>query len=108
MMGIELLTTPEAFEQVVKENDACLLLKHSLTCPISADAKEVYEKYRNETDLPMYMLYVQDHRDVSNHVADYFDIKHESPQFFYIKDGKVEFHTSHWEITIEKLQEVVK
>ncbi|MGM8215647.1 bacillithiol system redox-active protein YtxJ [Bacillaceae bacterium W0354] len=107
-MSIELLTSKEAFEQAIKENEACLLLKHSLTCPISGEAKDEYEKFQASTDLPMYIIHVQDQRDVSNYVEQYFNIKHESPQVFYIKNGQVVFHTSHWDITENKLKEKVK
>lgn len=103
---MELLTSNEAFEKAIKGNDSILLLKHSLTCPISAEAKAEFEK--TSANIPKYIIHVQDHREVSNYVADYFNIKHESPQVFYIKDGHVEFHASHWDVTSEKLEDIIK
>lgn len=46
------------------------------------------------SSLPAYMIHIQDNRDLSNQVADQFEIKHESPQFFYVKDGAVNYHNS--------------
>ena len=40
-----------------------------------------------------------------NEIADYFEIKHESPQAIWIKDGKATWHASHKDITQEALMD---
>ncbi|GEL77187.1 bacillithiol system redox-active protein YtxJ [Tenuibacillus multivorans] len=104
---MELLTSKEAFEQALKDHEELILLKHSLTCPISGEAKGQLETFEaSHEDVPTFIIHIQDNRDVSNFVADYFDIKHESPQVFYIENGEVKFHASHWDVTSKKLESV--
>nr|WP_124218996.1 bacillithiol system redox-active protein YtxJ [Aquisalibacillus elongatus] len=105
-MEMEILTSKEQFEQVLKDNENLVLLKHSLTCPISADAKGQMEKFEASQAYPTYIIHIQDNRELSNYVAEYFDIKHESPQVFYIENGEVKHHASHWDVTAKKLEKV--
>lgn len=106
---MERLTTKEAFEQALQENESMLLLKHSDTCPISADAYEQYEKYTNENnEVKAYFLVVQEDRPLSNDIAETFEVKHESPQAFLFKNKEVAWHTSHRKITYDALNEAVK
>ncbi|MBU6080258.1 MULTISPECIES: bacillithiol system redox-active protein YtxJ [Allobacillus] len=106
-MSYKVLTSEAELNEALS-NDSFLLFKHSLTCPISAEAKEEFEKFLDDSSLPAYMIHIQDNRDLSNQVADQFEIKHESPQFFYVKDGAVNYHNSHWHIKYDTLKEVVK
>ncbi|TFB25072.1 bacillithiol system redox-active protein YtxJ [Filobacillus milosensis] len=105
---MELLTTKEAFEQAVKNNASLVLLKHSLTCPISSKAKRQFVKFHENHEVPSYIIHIQENRDLSDYVAEYFGIKHESPQVFLIKNGEVIFDASHWNVTAKKLEKVVQ
>ncbi|MDQ0186195.1 bacillithiol system redox-active protein YtxJ [Cytobacillus kochii] len=106
---MERLNTKEAFKQALQENEKMLLLKHSNTCPISADAYEQYEKYTNEnSDLKAYYLVVQEDRPLSNEIAEIFEVKHESPQAFLFVNKEVAWHTSHRKITYDTLNEAVQ
>jgi bacillithiol system protein YtxJ len=42
-----------------------------------------------------YFLDLLNHRDISNAIAERFNIVHQSPQVVIIKDGKVVAHASH-------------
>ncbi|GAA0455916.1 bacillithiol system redox-active protein YtxJ [Alkalibacillus silvisoli] len=106
-MSVKQITAQDELKSILEQDEA-LLLKHSLTCPISGDAKTQFEKFTSQTDLPAYIIHIQENRDLSNLVADHFDIKHESPQAFYIKNGEVKFHASHFDITTKKLEEVTQ
>lgn len=92
------------FEQALETNEQLFLLKHSLTCPISATAKQAYERFAEETKTPTYILHVQDSRDLSNKIAHNHDVKHESPQVLQFRDGEVVWHSSHWDITPDRLE----
>jgi bacillithiol system protein YtxJ len=74
----------------------CLLYKHSTTCGISATAAR--EVRAMETDLPIYWINVREQRDLSNWVAETYDVTHESPQLILIRDGKPEKVWSHYEV----------
>lgn len=98
------ISTVEEFEQVVKENNRFLFLKHSTTCPISAAGHEAFSAFASShEDIPSYYLHIQDSRDVSNYIAETYEVKHESPQALLFEDGKVKWHASHWNINQEEL-----
>jgi bacillithiol system protein YtxJ len=104
-VGKQKLETVEQFEPIVQEVKHFLLLKHSLTCPISRAAFEEYEKFvEDHPEVAAYYLYVQEARPLSNYIAETFSIKHESPQALLFANGSVKWHTSHWSITYDELK----
>jgi bacillithiol system protein YtxJ len=46
----------------------------------------------------MYILIVQNSREISDRVAKELDVKHETPQIMIISDGKAVYHVSHGDI----------
>jgi len=74
----------------------CLVYKHSTTCGISATAAK--EVRAMETEIPIYWINVREQRDLSNWVAETYDVTHESPQLILIRDGKPEKVWSHYEV----------
>lgn len=104
-MAMKQFSSIEEFEHLVTGQKPFLLMKHSLTCPISANAFEEYTRFiQNHDEVEAYFLAVQEARDLSNHIADTSGIKHESPQTIYFKEGKPVWNTSHWNITYENLK----
>ncbi|WP_409341126.1 bacillithiol system redox-active protein YtxJ [Paenibacillus sp. MBLB4367] len=84
------------------------VFKHSTTCPVSAEAHDEYEKYLHKNanaDVTHAHVLVIESRPVSNAIAESLELKHESPQAIYIKNGKVAWHASHWRITEQALRE---
>lgn len=82
-----------------------ILFKHSTACSISRAA---YERISTgiQTGLitvPVYLIIVQEQRDLSNEIADIFNIPHASPQILVIKNTLCVFHASHTAITIENI-----
>ncbi|MFE8703397.1 bacillithiol system redox-active protein YtxJ [Cytobacillus sp. FJAT-54145] len=99
----------EQFDQAVNEGETIFILKHSLTCPISHAAYEEYEKFASEhLQNHTYYLAVQEARPLSNHIAETFHIKHESPQAILFMNGDVVWHASHWKITFESLEKALQ
>ncbi|MGY8941387.1 MAG: bacillithiol system redox-active protein YtxJ [Flavobacteriales bacterium] len=76
-----------------------VLFKHSTRCSISRLAKKLTEQ---QWDLPNevhpYLLDLLNHRDVSEAIANQFQIHHESPQFLLIKNKTCVFHANHHHI----------
>ncbi|TYR76999.1 bacillithiol system redox-active protein YtxJ [Rossellomorea vietnamensis] len=104
---VKKIETIEEFNQLLEEKDKFFFLKHSLTCPISGSAFDEYQKFAKETgEQEAYYLAVQESRDLSNHIAETFAIKHESPQAFLFKNGKPVWNESHWKITSKELASV--
>lgn len=96
-------------EQILRENPKIFILKHSLTCPVSAEAYHECEEFSNEHSfIPFVYLTVQESRPLSNEIMNKFNIQHESPQCLLVNDGSVTFHASHFSITKEALEKAWK
>jgi len=81
-----------------------LLLKHSRTCPVSTRALGEVERFlADHADLPAAWLDVRSQRELSGEVAEATGVGHASPQVFFVKDGAVAWHASHFDITWEKI-----
>ncbi|WP_042459763.1 bacillithiol system redox-active protein YtxJ [Neobacillus dielmonensis] len=99
----------DEFNQIVNNEAKFLLLKHSLTCPISQAAYKEYEKFSEEnSSISTYYLAVQDARPLSNEIAEKYSIKHESPQTILFSNGEALWNASHWKITNRALSAAVK
>jgi len=107
-MSIQLLKTKEEFTKVLNNEPVFFLLKHSLTCPISATAESEYEQFSQHSEVPCYELFVQDARDLSNQVASDYDVRHQSPQAILFKDQQVAWHDSHGAVTKQRLKKAVE
>lgn len=96
----------ESIREESKEQPV-LIFKHSTRCSISRTALDRLERnWKPETLAPVKMYYLDllSHRNVSNRVADYFDVAHESPQVLLVKDGKPVHVRSHLGIGFEEIQ----
>ncbi|WP_102345254.1 bacillithiol system redox-active protein YtxJ [Bacillus sp. Marseille-P3661] len=102
------LSTIEEFQKVLETQTKFILIKHSLTCPISQEAYEEYGKFTENNEIPSYYLFVQEARPLSNFIAETFEVKHESPQTLLFTDGRVQWHASHWNITEGKIKEALE
>jgi bacillithiol system protein YtxJ len=82
------------------------IFKHSTRCSISRMALKQFE---NEFDLQdkiaIYFLDLLNYREVSNEIANRFNVMHQSPQILLIKDGKAIYHDSHSDIEAENLKQ---
>ncbi len=77
-----------------------VLFKHSNTCGISADIIEQV----GDVDADVNVIVVQEHRPISNAVAERTGYRHQSPQAFVIKDGKAVYHATHYGITAKDIE----
>lgn len=75
---------------------AVVLLKHSLTCPISYAA---YEEMSLLKETPISLVIVQDARSISDEIARRTGVRHESPQAIILRAGEAVWHASHYDIT---------
>ncbi|MGN8645833.1 bacillithiol system redox-active protein YtxJ [Gracilibacillus sp. HCP3S3_G5_1] len=102
-MQIKDIELIEEFQSILANNDKFVLLKNSLTCPISMSANQEFERFSEQADFPLFRLHVQEARELSNYIAKLFQIKHESPQVIKVVNGKPTWDTSHSNITKNKL-----
>jgi bacillithiol system protein YtxJ len=101
------LTTLEALDGALAGagDRPILFFKHSETCGLSLQAhEEVLSVLADPAwDVPVYLVSVQAARHVSNAIAARFGVRHASPQALLVRDGEVQWHTSHLAITVKAL-----
>jgi bacillithiol system protein YtxJ len=73
-----------------------LIFKHSTRCSISRFALKQFEReYALEDKVDAYFLDLIEYRDVSNEIANRFQVMHQSPQLLLIKNGQSVYDASH-------------
>jgi monothiol bacilliredoxin len=77
-----------------------VILKHSNTCGVSSRA------YRNMTSFegPVGLVVVQEARDVSEEVGRRTGVPHETPQVLILREDKVLFTASHFDVKAETVE----
>lgn len=100
------LDTTEKLEQLFSKSveNPIILFKHSTTCPISAG---VYQEISN-ADADIHLVIIQNSRDVSNAIARKTGVRHESPQAIVVKNGKVVYQASHYDVTASDVEKILK
>ncbi|HBI02391.1 MAG TPA: bacillithiol system redox-active protein YtxJ [Flavobacterium sp.] len=86
-----------------------LIFKHSTRCSISRFALKNFENEYDfsEEELQPYFLDLLEYRNISNEIANRFNVMHQSPQILLIKDGKCVYDESHDGIEVAGLKEFV-
>ncbi len=85
-------------------NEPVLLFKHSDACPISARAYRQME----EVKTPVSIVVVQESRDLSREVAERTGVRHETPQALVLRNGRVVWNASHFDITADVVEQAVR
>ena len=108
---MRVLTSLDALEAALASaaSDPVLFFKHSETCGMSLQA---HEEMRDlvadpEWPVPVYLVSVQASRPVSNAMAARLGVRHASPQVLLVRDGAVQWHTSHLAITVGAIHAAV-
>ena len=84
-----------------------LIFKHSTRCSISDVAKARLDKEDNLNGVDFYYLDLIKHRDISNALAQKYNVHHESPQILLINKGECVYDESHIGITMAEIKEHV-
>lgn len=96
------LTTENQLATIKNESNtqAVLIFKHSTSCGISNMVIKRFEKMFSEEHLSIktYYLDLLRYRNISNNIANEFEVVHESPQILVIKNGVSVFNASHYDI----------
>jgi bacillithiol system protein YtxJ len=82
-----------------------LIFKHSTRCSISSMAKNRLDRAEQPEGIDFYYLDLIANRNLSNKVAEAFDVEHESPQVLLIKNGACVYDESHTGISIDEIAE---
>jgi bacillithiol system protein YtxJ len=84
-----------------------LIFKHSTRCSISDVAKARLDREDNLNGVDFYYLDLIKHRDISNALAEKYNVHHESPQILLIHKGECVYDESHIGITMAEIKEQV-
>ncbi|HEY0057249.1 MAG TPA: bacillithiol system redox-active protein YtxJ [Pedobacter sp.] len=103
------LETQDQLENIKSAQGYSVIFKHNTTCPISKNTRADFEKNANllPNETNIYFLDLLTYRDISNSIAEKFDVKHESPQLLVIKDGECKFHQSLYDISAEDAAQAI-
>ena len=104
---IETLPALEALIERSKETPVWVF-KHSLTCPISSSAWGEFRRFAARPSRPTEAVYavieIQRARPVSMALAERTGVRHESPQALLLRDARVVWHASHYNINQTALE----
>jgi bacillithiol system protein YtxJ len=105
-MSFITLDTEEKLNELFKQSieKPVVLFKHSITCPISTDACNQMAIVDGDVNI----VIVQTARPISNAIAERTNIQHQSPQMIVLRNGKPIFNASHYDITADKLEGLLK
>lgn len=105
-----MLQSHEQLTAIKAEKGYSIIFKHSTRCSVSMMVKKRVEM---DWDLlprtvPSYFLDLISYRNISNEIADLFQVHHESPQLLVIRDGECIYESSHGEISLEEAVEQIR
>ena len=107
------LHTRQQLEDIKSQSDKTpvVIFKHSTRCATSRMTLDRLERTWNMQEMAQVIPYFLDlltYRQISNEVADYFGVEHESPQILVISKGQSVLDLSHFEIDYEPIRNAVK
>ena len=80
-----------------------LIFKHSTRCSISSMALNRIEDNAKRKIATCYFLDLLKYRSISNKIEEELSVKHESPQILVIENGACTYHSSHNDISWDRI-----
>mgnify|MGYP003439451705 FL=1 len=103
------LNAMEQFDEIdeISHTKPVVLFKHSTRCIISRTVLKQFdtEFQFTEDKIAWYLLDLLNYRDLSNEIANRYNVVHQSPQIVVIRNGKAVFNESHDSISVEDLKQ---
>ena len=101
------LTNEEQLLQVIDKSATVpqVIFKHSTRCSTSSMILNRLERSTTPTTIDFHFLDLISHRQLSNKVAEKFNVYHESPQVLVIKNGTCLYDESHMGILMDEINE---
>lgn len=101
------ITTEEQVREIVEKSNEKpqIIFKDSMTCGISAYAKERLDSGNDLLIIKADFNYLDllSYRSVSNFIAEELNVIHQSPQIIVLKNGEVVYRVSHHSIQAEDI-----
>lgn len=101
------LTEEGQINEIIEESkqQPVIIFKHSIRCSTSDMIKMRLERSKEPDFIKFYYLDLIRHRDISNKIAEVFNVYHESPQVLLIKNGECTYDESHMAILMDEIIE---
>ncbi|HEX8331665.1 MAG TPA: bacillithiol system redox-active protein YtxJ [Segetibacter sp.] len=103
------LESEEQLQEIKSAKGYNIIFKHNTTCPISMGVRDQFEK--EAESIPnvqsVYFLDLLAHRNLSDAVAENFDVEHQSPQILLIKEGACTYTEALHQISAKATAEAV-
>ncbi len=96
---------PTALSDMTRLSVPYVIFKHSRDCGQSLDVVEDCARLLGM--VPVYQVTVQDSPALSQKIAAYFDIQHETPQVLLIQKDRVLYVASHRDISIDAVCAII-
>lgn len=80
-----------------------VIFKHSTTCSISRMALDRFERDNAPENVDFHYLDLLNYRSISNAIAEFFQVHHESPQVILVKNGECIYDERHYGIMMDEL-----
>lgn len=84
-----------------------IVIKYSTRCSLSSAAQNIFDNWFNGLDENQNLLIarvnVLNSYEASAKIEKFTNVRHESPQIIWLKNGKVKWHASHFEINKKSL-----
>jgi bacillithiol system protein YtxJ len=106
-MEWKVLKDLQQIEDIIRESQERpqVIFKHSTRCSISSVAKNRLEKGRSPENIDFHFLDLIAFRQISNAIAERFQVHHESPQILIINNGECTYDESHMGISMQDIVE---
>jgi bacillithiol system protein YtxJ len=100
---ITILTSPAQVDTFLSTHALALIFKAGTCHKTNETFARIQPVLEASDGLPIGVLRVVEARAASDHVAETTGVRHESPQMFLFKDGRMVMHRSDWDITEQAL-----
>ena len=86
-----------------------LLFKHSRSCGTSHEAIDELQAHLAEAprDATYAIVTVQGQRELSDAIAERFQLRHETPQVLLVRDGQMVWSASHFRVTSDAIARAI-
>ncbi len=91
----------------ISKSKPVVIFKHSTRCSISASALGRLERSWNKEemkDIQFYYLDLLNYRNISQDIAEDFEVEHQSPQILIISNEECVYHASHLNINYQEIK----
>lgn len=104
-MNWQPITTIDQLEQIKSASFTRpqVIFKHSTTCSISRMALDRFERADAPENVDFHYLDLLNYRLISNAIAEFFQVHHESPQVILVNQGECIYDESHYGIMMDEL-----